>query len=46
MDTILVVDDEKNYLLVMETLLTGAGYEVLTVSAGMPAVPALAEASQ
>jgi two-component system NtrC family response regulator len=28
--TVLVVDDEKNYLLVMATLLTDQGYEVLT----------------
>ena len=38
MDTILVVDDEKNYLLVMETLLTGAGYEVLTIDSGEEAL--------
>ena len=38
MDTILIVDDEKNYLLVMETLLTGAGYEVLTVDSGEEAL--------
>ena len=30
MDTILVVDDEVNYLTVMEALLGGVGYEVLT----------------
>ncbi len=30
MDTILVVDDEINYLTVMEALLGGEGYEVLT----------------
>ncbi len=30
MDTILVVDDESNYLTVMEALLGEAGYEVLT----------------
>jgi two-component system NtrC family response regulator len=30
MDTILVVDDESNYLTVMEALLSDAGYEVLT----------------
>jgi two-component system NtrC family response regulator len=30
METILVVDDEKNYLVVLETLLEGEGYEVLT----------------
>ena len=38
MDTILVVDDEKNYLLVMETLLAGAGYEVLTIDSGEAAL--------
>jgi two-component system NtrC family response regulator len=30
METILVVDDEKNYLLVLETLLGNEGYETLT----------------
>jgi two-component system NtrC family response regulator len=30
METILIVDDEKNYLLVLEALLTDAGYEVIT----------------
>jgi two-component system, NtrC family, response regulator len=38
MDTILVVDDEKNYLLVMETLLSGANYEVLTADSGEEAL--------
>lgn len=38
MDSILVVDDEKNYLLVMEALLTGAGYEVLTAESGEAAL--------
>ena len=38
MDTILVVDDEKNYLLVMEALLAGAGYEVFTVDSGEEAL--------
>ncbi len=31
METILIVDDEKNYLLVLETLLTPEGYEIITV---------------
>jgi len=31
MDTILIVDDEKNYLVVLEALLAPEGYEVLTV---------------
>ena len=30
MNTILVVDDEKNYLVVLETLLRSEGYEVIT----------------
>ena len=30
METILIVDDEKNYLLVLEALLTETGYEVIT----------------
>ena len=34
MDTILVVDDETNYLTVMEALLGEAGYEVLTAQSG------------
>ncbi len=38
MDTILVVDDEANYLTVMEALLTEAGYEVLTASGGYEAL--------
>ncbi|RLA87572.1 MAG: sigma-54-dependent Fis family transcriptional regulator [Deltaproteobacteria bacterium] len=37
MDTILVVDDEKNYLLVMEALLSGVGYEVLTAESAAEA---------
>ncbi len=38
MDTILVVDDEVNYLTVMETLLGDAGYEVLTAPSAIEAV--------
>jgi|UniRef100_A0A7C5AKP6 two-component system NtrC family response regulator len=38
MDTILVVDDEINYLTVMETLLGEAGYEVLTAASGHEAL--------
>jgi len=30
METILIVDDEKNYLIVLEALLSDVGYEVLT----------------
>ncbi len=38
MDTILVVDDETNYLTVMEALLGEAGYEVLTAQSGLEAL--------
>jgi len=38
MDTILVVDDESNYLTVMEALLGEAGYEVLTAQSGLEAL--------
>jgi len=34
METILVVDDEKNYLLVMATLLEDEGFKVLTAESG------------
>src|SRR4030043_93806 len=30
MDTILIVDDEKNYLVVLEALLSPEGYEIMT----------------
>jgi two-component system, NtrC family, response regulator len=32
MDTVLVVDDEKNYLVVLEALLAPEGYEIITAS--------------
>src|SRR3974377_2044236 len=38
METILVVDDEVNYLTVMEALLGGEGYEVLTAPGGQEAL--------
>ena len=38
MDTILVVDDETNYLTVMEALLGEEGYEVLTAPGGHDAL--------
>jgi two-component system NtrC family response regulator len=38
MATVLVVDDEKNYLVVLEDLLQEAGYEVATASSGGQAV--------
>ncbi|MBW2624314.1 MAG: sigma-54-dependent Fis family transcriptional regulator [Deltaproteobacteria bacterium] len=43
METILVVDDEKNYLLVMTALLSDAGYEVLTVENGVQALELIDE---
>ncbi len=36
--TVLVVDDEKNYLVVLEDLLTDEGYNVLTASSGQEAL--------
>ena len=30
METILIVDDEKNYLVVLEALLSPEGYEIIT----------------
>ncbi|MBI4964909.1 MAG: sigma-54-dependent Fis family transcriptional regulator [Desulfomonile tiedjei] len=38
MPTVLVVDDEKNYLVVLEDLLQDAGYEVATASSGAQAI--------
>ena len=38
METILVVDDEKNYLLVMATLLEDEGFEAITASSGAEAL--------
>ncbi len=42
MDTILVVDDEKNYQLVLSALLTAEGYEVVTASSGQEALDIIA----
>ncbi len=38
MSTVLIVDDEKNYLVVLEDLLMDEGYEVLTASSGAQAL--------
>ncbi|UCG13839.1 MAG: sigma-54-dependent Fis family transcriptional regulator [Deltaproteobacteria bacterium] len=38
METILIVDDEKNYLLVLEALLTDVGYEVITTDSAKDAL--------
>ena len=43
METILVVDDEKNYLLVLKELLADEGYEVLTAQSGGSALTLLSE---
>jgi two-component system NtrC family response regulator len=37
-DTVLIVDDEKNYLVVLEALLAPEGYEILTVDNGQAAI--------
>jgi len=44
METILVVDDEKNYLLVMTALLSEEGYEVIAVEDGRRALDIAEEA--
>ena len=38
METILIVDDEKNYLVVLSTFLSGEGYETLTASTAQQAL--------
>jgi len=38
METILIVDDEKNYLLVLSAVLEDEGYEVLTALSGQEAL--------
>lgn len=43
METILVVDDEKNYLVVLEALLGPEGYETLTASNGREALDLVRE---
>ncbi|MBW1712470.1 MAG: sigma-54-dependent Fis family transcriptional regulator [Deltaproteobacteria bacterium] len=44
METVLVVDDEKNYLLVMEALLSKEGLHVLTAGSGHEALDILRDA--
>ncbi len=44
METVLIVDDEKNYRLIMETLLTQEGYQVLTADSAASALEVLREA--
>ncbi len=43
MERILIVDDEKNYLVVLDALLGEAGYDVLTAQNGATALSILAE---
>lgn len=43
MNTILVVDDEKNYLVVLDALLSEEGYEVTTADSGVKALEILKE---
>ena len=38
MDTILIVDDEKNYLLVLEALLSAEGYETMAAQSANEAL--------
>ncbi|HDR14406.1 MAG TPA: sigma-54-dependent Fis family transcriptional regulator [Desulfobacteraceae bacterium] len=38
METLLIVDDEKNYLVVLEALLGSEGYEIMTASGGHDAL--------
>jgi two-component system NtrC family response regulator len=44
MDTILIVDDEKNYLLVLEALLGPEGYEIITAGNAHDALRSVREA--
>ena len=43
METVLIVDDEKNYLLILETLLVKEGLQVLTAGSGLEALAVLRE---
>lgn len=43
METVLIVDDEKNYLVVLEALLGPEGYEILTASSAEDAVRLIQE---
>ena len=44
METILIVDDEKNYLVVLEALLGAEGYEIVTANDGKAALATVREA--
>ncbi len=43
METVLIVDDEKNYLVVLEALLGPEGYEILTASSAEEAIRLIQE---
>ena len=43
METILIVDDEKNYTLVLAAVLEDVGFETLTANSGHEALAVLAE---
>ena len=43
METILIVDDEKNYTLILSAILEDEGFETLTANSGAEAMAALAE---
>jgi len=45
METILIVDDEKNYTLVLSAILEDEGFETLTANSGPEALVALSEAA-
>jgi len=44
METILIVDDEKNYLVVLEALLSSEGYEIITANHAKDALHLIEEA--
>lgn len=44
METILIVDDEKNYLVVLEALLSSEGYEIITANHAKDALHIIEEA--
>ena len=44
MDTVLIVDDEKNYLVVLEALLAPEGYEIMTLDNAQAALGLIEEA--
>jgi two-component system NtrC family response regulator len=43
METILIVDDEKNYLVVLEALLANEGYEIITADSAIKALRLIEE---